>query len=173
MTKQELANKIASQLHEDWRKTRLREDGTYEPRWKATKSANFDANLDRDNLPTYIRVNEDGSVEIDIANCSYENLSPAWQAENKAAAEVVADILAREAHGERFSLDEVGAIIHDQWLLRNDWAKGGDLDKPFADLPKVEQDKDLDQYRIGLEELGAEKIVDEPVKTINPDGEGK
>ena len=57
--------------------------------------------------------------------------------------------------------------------MRNDWAKCGDLDKPFADLPKVEQDKDLDQYRTGLEELGTEKIVDEPAKVVNPDGEGK
>ena len=60
--------------------------------------------LDRNNLPFYIRVNADGSVEINIANCTYENLSPAWQAENKAAAEVVADILARESHGENSHL---------------------------------------------------------------------
>lgn len=28
---------IGSCLHEDWRKTRLRDDGTYEPRWKKVK----------------------------------------------------------------------------------------------------------------------------------------
>jgi len=33
---------IGSQLHEDWRKTRLNEDGTYEPRWKKVKDEKFD-----------------------------------------------------------------------------------------------------------------------------------
>lgn len=36
-----LAYKIACELHESWRKTRLMEDGTYEPRWKKIKDEEF------------------------------------------------------------------------------------------------------------------------------------
>jgi hypothetical protein len=69
-----MKNAIASQLHEDWRKTRLNEDGTYEPRLKNTSDQEWIAA-------------HDGSTEVDIANTTYENLPADWQAENATAGE--------------------------------------------------------------------------------------
>ena len=78
----DLEIKIASELHEDWRKTRLNEDGSFEPRWKKVKDEEFVSNLEPEKLPKNVRAVEDG-YEIDIANSSYEELSPDWQEENK------------------------------------------------------------------------------------------
>ncbi len=92
--------------------------------------------------------------QVDIANTSYQDLPSDWQSENKAAAEVVIGIL-DEANG---NLDlgnpeirsRVGQKVHEAWLSRNNWAKDGDLDKSFDELPAVEQAKDIEQIEIGL-----------------------
>lgn len=47
----------------------------------------------------------------------------------------------------------VGEEIHQAWLSRNEWAKGGELGVSFLDSPPVEQDKDLAQVRTALEVL--------------------
>ncbi len=141
-----LTQDIAFVLHEQWRETRKKEDGSYEPRWKKIKGANFVASLDEKDLPSYLRKSVDG-YEIDIANAGYTQLSPDWQQENKAAAEVVAKII--EA-GKELSRNEIGDIIHNAWLERNPWAKDGELGVPFAQLSKEEQNKDIAQYEIAL-----------------------
>ena len=141
---------LAFALHEDWRRKRLREDGTlfyYEPKWKSIKDNGFIAKLNENELPEYVRKNENGNWEIDIANACYSQLSGDWQAENKAAAEVVAEII---ESGNNYTREEIGDIIHNAWLERNSWAKGGELDVPFAELPKEEQDKDMVQYDTAL-----------------------
>lgn len=149
-----LAHKIASALHEDWRKTRLNADGTYEPRWKKVKDIEFVKNLDLENMPSNVRITND-VVEIDIANSTYDMLSEDWKAENKAAAEVVATIFEKEETiGRKMTRDEVGTIIHNEWLKRNDWVYNPEygnpaLTVPFAELPADEQAKDIDQYKIG------------------------
>lgn len=129
---------VASALHEDWRKTRKQEDGTFEPRIKGTKDEAWIA--------------AHGTDQVDIANTDYANLPEDWQAENKAAAGVVVGIL-DEANGRVDLSNEeqrqyVGGRIHDAWLERNTWAKGGELDVPFAQLPPAEQAKDIDQMVI-------------------------
>lgn len=126
---------LGSAFHEDWRKTRLNEDGSFEPRVKTTKDE------------AWIEAN--GTDQVDIANTKYEELPDDWQAENKAAAEVVVSIF-NERNGKVDLADPdtravVGEQVHTAWLSRNEWAKGGDLDVPFADLPIDEQNKDLDQ----------------------------
>ena len=141
-----LSEDVAFVLHEQWRKTRLKEDGSYESRWKKIKDTDFIAKLEEEDLPNYIRKTENG-YEIDIANACYTQLSADWQNENKAASEVVAKIV---ESGEQLSRDEIGDIIHNAWLERNAWAKDGELGVPFANLPKAEQDKDIVQYDIGL-----------------------
>ncbi|OVE78495.1 hypothetical protein BVY00_02625, partial [bacterium G20] len=95
-----------------------------------------------------------GTNQVDIANTSYEDLPTDWQAENKAAAEVVVELIDR-ANGQIDLNDEsvrtsVGDTVHTAWLERNDWAKGGELDKPFGELPSDEQAKDIEQVEIGL-----------------------
>lgn len=142
-----LSESVAFELHEQWRKPRLKEDGFYEPRWKAVKDAAFASNLAKTKeLPSYLRKTEQG-YEIDIANACYAQLSPDWQNENKSAAEVVAKII---ESGKQLSRDEIGDIIHNAWLERNSWAKDGELGVPFAKLPKKEQDKDMIQYDVAL-----------------------
>lgn len=126
---------LGNAFHEDWRKTRLNEDGTFEPRVKTTKDE------------AWIEAN--GTDQVDIANTTYEGLPADWQAENKAAAEVVVGVF-NERNGmvdlnDPDTRAAVGEQVHTAWLSRNEWAKGGDLDVPFADLPVDEQNKDLDQ----------------------------
>lgn len=129
---------LATQFHEDWRKTRLNEDGSYEPRLKQTKDKEW--------------TSRHGTDQVDIANTNYADLPSDWQAENKAAAEVVVGVMAENDGKVDLSdpktRNEVGGKIHDAWLSRNDWAKGGELDVPFSELPEAEQAKDLDQVAV-------------------------
>lgn len=147
-----LRDKIASALHENWRKTRLNADGTFEPRWKKVKDLRFKEayfmfSQKGYNMPSNLRIGENG-LEIDIANSTYAELSQDWKAENEAAATVVLEII-EQANGKNVPILKVGDIIHNEWLKRNEWAKGGELDVPFKDLPKSEQLKDVEQYEIG------------------------
>ncbi len=126
---------LGSAFHEDWRKTRLNEDGSFEPRVKTTSDE------------AWIEAN--GTDQVDIANTTYADLPADWQAENKAAAEVIVGVF-NERNGvvdldDSDTRAQVGEQVHAAWLSRNEWAKGGDLDVPFADLPIDEQNKDLDQ----------------------------
>ena len=137
---QERVNNLASALHEDWRRTRLQEDGTFEGRVKPTKDEAWIA--------------AHGTDQVDIANTEYVDLPEDWQAENKAAAEVIVGILSESTEVPDLSDEEhinmVGEKIHTAWLARNEWAKGGDLDVPFKDLPADEQAKDINQLKIAL-----------------------
>ena len=163
------AKDVAFVLHEEWRKTRLKEDGTYEPRWKSINDAKFIEELNKEELPVYVRKTE-GGYEIDIANASYNLLSADWQNENKAAAEVVAGLV---NSGKEFSRDEVGEIVHNAWLERNSWAKGGELGVPFAQLPKEEQDKDIVQYEIAKTMSQAERSMSIENEYISEDKENR
>jgi len=137
---QQRITKLASALHEDWRKTRLQEDGTFEPRVKPTTDEMW--------------ISIHGTDQVDIANTEYVDLPEDWQAENKAAAEVIVGILSESPEAQDLSDEEhinmVGEKIHTAWLARNEWAKGGDLDVPFKDLPADEQAKDINQLKIAL-----------------------
>ena len=142
-----LAEKVAEHLHSDWRKTRLKPDGTYEPRWKTIKDRKFIEKLDNKNLPANIRITENG-YEIDIANSEYKDLSPDWQKENYEAGKVVAGLVIRN-RTENLSYNDVGNEIHKEWLRRNTWAKNDEiLSKPFEELPLEEKEKDVDQFRV-------------------------
>ncbi len=144
-----LSEKIASALHEDWRKTMQQGDSVYEPRWKKVKDLTFVEALDFSNLPHNVRIIDNDNVEIDIANSTYFELSEDWKAENKAAAEVVASIV---ESGKELSREEAGEIIHDEWLKRNNWAKDDPvLGKSFSELPFEEQEKDIKQLKIAKE----------------------
>lgn len=146
MANMTLADTVAFELHEAWRRPRLQSDGTYEPRWKKIKDEKFIEDIrKKEEIPAYVRVTEAGEYEIDIANACYFQLSEDWKGENKAAAEVVAKMI---ESGKEYSDAEAGEIIHNAWLERNSWAKDGELGVPFAELPVEEQEKDLVQYRI-------------------------
>lgn len=148
-TAKNLAFMIASKLHDDWRKSRLIEEGVYEPRWKTIKDELSISRLDKENLPENIRLNED-VFEIDIANSAFVELTPDWQKENYDAALVCVDIMFNS--NEYHSKEEIGEKIHQEWLKRNEWGREDEiLSKPFEELPVEEQDKDLNQFKIARE----------------------
>jgi hypothetical protein len=136
-----LATTVASRLHEDWRKTRLNEDGSYEPRVKSTSDQEWIAS-------------HGGADEVDIANTTFEALPTDWKAENAKAGEVVAtELVLLQRNGVEVNpetVEMVASKVHDKWLERNNWAKGGELDVPYAELPEDEKAKDRDQVMIGL-----------------------
>ena len=136
-----LSEAVASVLHEDWRKTRLNEDGSYEPRLKSTNDEAW--------ISTH-----GGSTEVDIANSTYDELPADWKAENAAAGEVVAtELVLLQRNGVEVTpevVEQVSSKVHDKWLERNTWAKDGELDVPYDELPEEEKAKDRDQVMIGL-----------------------
>jgi hypothetical protein len=115
---------IASQIHEEWRASRLRPDGTYEPRPKETSDADWIA--------------AHGVSEVDIANTAFPDLPADWQRENTITAELAARVI-------NATVDYLAALIHEQWVARHfeeDWARDAGLLLPFHELPPHEQDKD-------------------------------
>jgi len=161
--REELVDRIGSQLHEQWRAPRWKADEKkYDPRWKDPK----DENWAREKVEKYglhpgdaagnARVTLEGKVEIDIANTRYADLTAAWKAENKAAAEVVADLVlkaAKEGRGldERF-IEEASSVVHDKWLERNGAWADANLKNPYAQLPEGEKEKDRAQVRLAVKE---------------------
>ena len=138
--KNALSYSLGSDLHEAWRAPRKKEDGTFEPRIKKSKDEAWNESH--------------GTDEVDIANCSFEQLPSNWQYENLEAARVAIELVYdKTISGEQFSPEEVeqmASVIHDEWLKRNDWVfnpEYGDpkLAVPYAQLSKEEQDKDKAQ----------------------------
>ena len=158
-----LANRTASELHEKWRAEFALNNGKETPRWKKIKDIEFIENLDENNIPPNIRKNN-GVWEIDIAHTPFEKLSSDWQYENLEAGKIVAGLVLRNQF-EKLNRDQVGTIIHNEWLKRNEWAKeDAVLSLPFEELPKLEQKKDLIQFAICLEEFKAMQLEKEQGK---------
>ncbi len=147
-------NKVASSFHEAWRAGRRKADGSYEPRIKETKD------------PAWIQAHK--SNQVDIANTTYAALPSDWQAENRASAEIaVQQVLANKNQLLTPAFIEQGShVIHIKWLERNSWAKGGELDKPYAQLPEPEKQKDREAlYHAISEGLALRVITHEQVTT--------
>ena len=143
--KESMAAEMAGKLHDDWRKGRLRQDGSYEPRIKPTADKAW--------------IEAHGTDQVDIANTEYSELPRDWQAENSEAAKVVYDLVDNpDTRGMVISAPEnpspVGQQVHEAWLGRNDWAAGGELDVPFDELSPEEQAKDIRQVDIARENFG-------------------
>lgn len=141
---------IGSCLHEDWRQTRKKEDGTYEPRWKKVKDSKFQY-IESDTC----RKNEEGVVEIDIANRSFAELSADWQYENLEAGKVVAKLVGEKTELTSEEVEEMSSVIHDEWLKRNDWVFDPNYGNPaqavpYAELSEEEKQKDREQLKLGL-----------------------
>lgn len=117
--KQNLVQKLAKMMHEEWRKTRKNEDGSYEPRIKKTK--------DEEWIESH-----DGNSEIDIANAEFENLPKDWQEENLLSAKVAIE-----------KIEDALYIVHDKWLDRNDQHAESDQKTQYSRLPKDEKLKDI------------------------------
>lgn len=149
-------------LHELWLRTRrraddgaLHADGTLEPRIKPTTDA------------AWIEGHQ-GVSQVDIASKFFPELPTDWQAENLAAAEVIDGLIQSFGGAEKIDLSDedvrraCGEMIHDKWLERNTYAKGGELDVPFAVLPADEQAKDLVQLEFALQIMAPDTRADNP-----------
>jgi len=150
-------------LHELWLRTRhclpdsqvMYADGRLEPRIKKT--------TDEDWIESHRGVDQ-----VDIASKFFTDLPYDWEAENLAAADVIDELVQEFGGAEHVDLtnDEVrqrcGEIIHNKWLERNIYAKGGDLDVPFTELPDDEQAKDLVQLLFACELLKPDKNQEHP-----------
>lgn len=138
--KNALSYDLGSDLHEAWRAPRKKEDGTYEPRIKKSKDAAWNESH--------------GTDEVDIANCSFEELPSNWQYENLEAARVAIELVYEKIiSGQQITNEEteiMAATIHDEWLRRNSWVFDENYGDPklavhYSQLTKEEQDKDKAQ----------------------------
>ena len=144
--KNALSYSLGSDLHEAWRLTRKKEDGTYEPRIKKSKDDDWNINH--------------GTDEVDIANCTFDELPSNWQYENLEAAKVAIDLVYdKPLAGEDITLD-------DEWLKRNDWVFDSEYGDPnlavsYEDLSEDEKYKDkiqLDNAQEKVEEYAKDLI---------------
>lgn len=154
--KNALSYSLASDLHETWRLTRRKEDGTYEPRIK--KSTDEEWNI------------KHGTDEVDIANCSFDELPSNWQYENLSAAKVAIDLVYdKTLAGENITAEEkeqMASVVHDEWLKRNDWVFDSEYGDPnlavsYEDLSEDEKYKDniqLDKAEEKVEEYAKDLI---------------
>jgi hypothetical protein len=138
----ESVDELGSSLHEAWRGSRQRPDGSFEPRLKKTQDQIWiDAH--------------GGQAEVDIANTAYRDLPADWQAENKASAEAAVDEVTR-AILQRIPLDAAfletaSAAIHVKWLERNGAWTPEAQKRPYEELSEVEKEKDRVVIREALD----------------------
>ncbi len=133
-------------LHDEWRLTRKKEDGTFEPRLKTTKDSAW--------------IEKNGTTEVDIANTLYVDLPEDRQYENKASAEVAIKQIYQTVENQQ-TLDEsfveaASAVVHEERLKRNAWVydpKYGNpvLTQSYENLPEEEKEKDRVIVRMAIE----------------------
>lgn len=137
LLKEALSYSLAPNLHEEERKTKLREDGTYE--------SNIEKTIDED------WILEHGTDEVDIENCTFDELPKDWQKENLLAARLAIDLVFDKAiEGQPIfddELEEMSSTIHDEWMKRNHPVNEKEneepkLTVPYKDLPQEEKAKD-------------------------------
>ncbi len=147
-SKEYFVQKMGSYLHEEWRKTRLKEDWTYEPRMKKSKDLAW--------------TEKHGTDDVDIANTSFEDLPSNWQYENLEAAKVAVELVYEKvASGEEITsemIEEMSSVVHEKWLERNDWAKDWELGVSYDQLPEDEKAKDRAQVETAIRIISEEKI---------------
>ena len=155
---------VGSRLHEAWRASRQEDKEARlgrEPRWKKTKDAEFIAQATPSDI---VRVGE--IVEVDIANMSFTELPADWQKDNleagMTAAKLTMGMISKNgAIGNadilgltQEQLEELGDGIHEAWMERTekgDWNAHQFV--PYDQLPREEQEKDLDHVRVTLQTL--------------------
>lgn len=118
---QSIATKSAIDMHNQWRKVYIQQNGDV-PRIKKTKDGlEVDINVDGNQLnPEFLEFNY--NIALFVSTCI--NFYP------------------------HKPIEEMSSIIHRKWLKMSPWAKGGPLDVPYESLPEIEKEKDRDIYRI-------------------------
>jgi hypothetical protein len=126
------ADAAASDLHENWRKEYIAKNGDV-PRYKDTP---------------------EGQVDI---NVPYEQVHPMYQEANFKMAHFTMNMI-RAFHNEK-DRRVLYRLIHDFWLQENAYARGGPLDKPWDELPQVEQDKDVVVFDVCMKHYLADSFL--------------
>jgi len=143
-----LSYDLASDLHENWRLTRLKEDGTYEPRMKKSKDEEWNKKHNTD--------------DVDIANTTFAELPSNWQYENLEAAKVVIELVYDKlVYGKQITLEDfekMASVVHEKWLSRNNWVYGKEDGNPtlavsYDLLPKEEKEKDREQIDLAIRKV--------------------
>jgi hypothetical protein len=140
----EVINAVAHDSHEEWRKTRWREESkTFEPRPKPTTDAGWSER-------------HGGATDVDIANTEYADLPADRQKEVKASIVIAADaveeaIKTGRPMDEGF-INEVAEEIHRQWLDRNRRTANTEQEKSYAELSEPEKEKDRKYARLVIAE---------------------
>lgn len=139
--KKDQINELDALLHDEWRESRKKEDGTFEPRLKNTKDEAWSK--------------EHGVDEIDIANTDYANLPEDWKGENKISAEVAVGEVYKAVFNKKeldgAFVESASEAMHVKWLERNgSWAPP-EQKLPYAELSEDEKEKDRVIIRKALE----------------------
>lgn len=152
MAKNYFAESMWSDLHEEWRKTRLQEDWTYEPRWKKSKDQEW--------------TERHWTDDVDIANTSFADLPSNWKYENleatKVAIELVFDLVVKWEEITEEMIGEMATIVHEKWLERNQRVFDKEYGNPvlaqeYAKLPEEEKEKDRVQVRQAIAKIKSGK----------------
>lgn len=120
---EELAVRLAANLHESWRRDFMKENG---------------------NVPRIKPANDGTDREIDI-NVPFDRLTPYWQKDNQDAATFVVKMILMCPN---MDLKKIGELIHIYWKIRNPWAQGTYQYTRFNLLPNHEKSKDIEQYML-------------------------
>ena len=152
MAKAYFAESMWSDLHEEWRRSRLKEDWTYEPRWKKSKDAEW--------------TKAHGTDDVDIANTSFAELPSNRKYENLEAAKVAIELVFDKVISwEEITdemIEEMASIVHEKWLERNSWVFDKEYGNPtlaqeYAKLPEEEKEKDRVQIRQAIAKIKSGK----------------
>lgn len=110
-----------------------------------------------------ISIEKANKLTIDLATASFDEMPEHWQNVNIESAKGMIALLPAFGDGDPDQGAEIlkatlkvpdfsvqaryAAVLHEAWLKlpANSWALGGDLDRPFDELPKEEQAKDIQQ----------------------------
>ncbi len=138
---------LGSLLHNEWRASRKKEDGTFESRQKKTKDQDW--------------ILKNGSEEVDIANTDYENLPEDWKGENKLSAEVAIHDIQKAVNEKRALnkefVESASDSLHIKWLERNgSWAPP-EQNIPYNELSEEEKEKDRVIIRKAIQIFQASK----------------
>ena len=132
---EERVKSLGSQLHEEWRKPRWREESKdYEPRIKKTKDQAWSQA-------------HGGAMEVDIANTPYEGLPNEWQGENKISAEVAVTEVEKAIEAgvplDESFIEAASSTLHDKWRERRITAgyNQGTLDAMKAKTERTSEDQ--------------------------------
>jgi hypothetical protein len=150
----EAVNKLASKLHEKWAEG-----------MRATLMAKGEP---------LERFRDDGEGgQIDILNTSYAELTPNWQAENKAQAQSAIGLVAKDMDSAIENIEELAAQVHEQWLSRNPWAieQKSKLAVSYSELSEEEKQKDRDVITAAHEILSQMNFNQEEMPEEMPEDE--